>query len=32
METGNVFGSVMDSDKIVIVVDLDIDENSVDSD
>ena len=29
METGSVFGSVVGSDKIVIVVDFDMDENSV---
>jgi len=32
METGSVFGSVVGSDKIVIVVDFDMDENSVNFD
>ena len=32
METGSVFGSVVGSDKIVVVVDFDMDENSVNSD
>ena len=32
METGSVFGSVVGSDRIVIVVDFDMDENSVNYD
>ena len=32
METGSVFDSVMGSDRIVIVVDFDMDENSVNYD